>query len=366
MQYFNWLLPNWNPKLPTTEGEKDLALKQVMDEINKRFGEGAIAKGADAKGLVIKRLRTGSLSVDFATGGGWAMGNINEAYGPWSGGKTYLALLTTAETQNTYPDAKVGWIDFEGAFDETWAKKIGVNTDELLISSPATMEDGLQIASMLIESGEVALLVIDSMAAGSPKAELEGDMDQSTVGLRARVGNKFIRKFNPKHNILSDELDLGRTTLLIINQEYQQIGAYAGPPVTPCGDQIKFGSMVRVRVRRGDLVQDKDGTILMQQSKFVVEKNKTHPAKREGSFVFSTKDNPKGKAGELYRAGEIIQFGTLTGTIRKSGAWLYLPESFGEVKFQGAPALADWIAENPDMYKKLEEIVVAELPNIKD
>jgi recombination protein RecA len=344
---------------------REMALKQVMDEINKRFGEGAIVKGADAKGLVINRLRTGSLALDFAMGGGWAMGHINEVYGPWSGGKSYVSFLTTAETQKTYPEAKCAWIDFEGAFDEVWAEKIGVNTKELLISSPATMEDGLQIASMLIQSGEVALLVIDSMAAASPKAEVEGEMTDSTVGLRARVGNKFIRKYNPKTNILSDELDLGRTTLLIINQEYQQIGAYAGPPTTPCGDQIKFGSLVRVRVRRGELVQDKDGTILMQESKFVVEKNKTHPAKQTGSFVFSTKDNPKGKAGELYRAGEIITFGALTGVIRKSGAWLYLPESFGELKFQGAPALAEWIDNNHDEYKKLETLVISEMSNLK-
>jgi recombination protein RecA len=344
---------------------REMALKQVMDEINKKYGEGAIVKGADAKGLVIQRLRTGSLALDFATGGGWAMGHMNEVYGPWSGGKTYISLTTLAETQRAYPDAKCAWIDFEGCFDEDWAEKVGVNTTELLISSPETMEDGLQIASMLIQSGDVALLIIDSLAAASPKAELEGEMGDSTIGLRARVGNKFVRKYSPKTNILSDEVDLGRTTLLIINQEYQQIGAYAGPPITPCGDQVKFGSLVRVRVRRGELLQDKDGSILMQESKFVVEKNKTHSAKQAGSFSFSTKDNPKGKAGELYRAGEIITFGTLTGVIRKSGAWLYLPDIFGELKFQGAPALADWIADNSEEYRKLESLVVNEMPNLR-
>lgn len=344
-----------------------MALDKLMEEINKKYGQGTLVKGADARGLKINRLRTGSLALDVATGGGWAQGKINEIFGPYSGGKTYVALLTVAQTQKEYPGSNVAWIDFEGAFDENWAKAIGVDTDSLLISAPEYMEDGLQIATQLIQSGEVVLIVVDSLAAACPKAEYDGDISDFTVGLRARLGNKFIRKSKPKSNLLQEGVDLGQTTLIIINQIYQGIGAYAGEE-TPGGNQVKFGAMLRVRVRKGDkdeMINDKDGTLVMQQSKFTVVKNKTFPPHKTGSFMFSVKDNPRGKAGQIYRAGEIITFGVLTGVIKKGGAWYTLPDEIGGEKFQGEVKLAEWVEEHPEEYKYLEELVIKEIPNLK-
>ena len=353
----------WYGNLQLDYVRRNMSLDKIIADINKKYGDGALVRGADARGLKINRLKTGSLSLDAATGGGWAMGKINEIFGPYSGGKTYVSLLTVAQTQKDYPDANVAWIDFEGAFDKVWAQAIGVDTDRLLISSPEFMEDGLQIASELIQSGDVILVVVDSLAAACPKAEYEGDISDFTVGLRARLGNKFIRKSKSKSNLLDAEVDLGKTTLLLINQIYAGIGPYAGEE-TPGGVQVKFGSMVRVRIRKGDLLQDKDGAVLMQESRFTVEKNKTYPPKKTGSFSFSCKDNPKGKTGQIYRAGEIITFGTLTGIIRKAGAWYYLPESFGDEKFQGADKVADWIVEHPEEYARLEALIVEEIPNL--
>lgn len=341
-----------------------MSLDQVLDGINKKYGEGSIVKGANAVGLKINRLKTGSLSLDIATGGGFAMGKVNEIFGMYAGGKSYLSMLTMAQTQHDYPTSNIALIDFEGAFDADWAEKIGVDVDRLIVSSPEYMEDGLQIAVDLIQSGEVILLVVDSLAAACPKAEFEGDMSDFTMGLRARLGNKFMRKSKSHTNLVAEELDLGKTTVLMINQIYSGIGPYAGEE-TPGGVQVKFGAMIRVKLRKGELLQDKDGTLLMQETKFVVEKNRTAPPKKAGSFLFSVSDNPKGKRGEIYRAGEIITHGVLSGVIERKGSWFYLPEEFGELKFQGELNLANWVSENPVGYALLEELVMKKLEESK-
>jgi recombination protein RecA len=162
--------------------------------------------------------------MDIETGGGWAKGKINEIFGPPSGGKSFISYLTIATNQALYPDANFALIDFEGAFDEVWAKKIGVDKTRLLIASPVYMEEGLDIADALIKSGEMFLIIVDSWAAACPKAELDGEMGDFTMGLRARLGNKFIRKYRPttQAGLDTGEVDLGNTTLLIINQIYQE------------------------------------------------------------------------------------------------------------------------------------------------
>ena len=345
---------------PLTEQEKELAIQKVIEDVNKKYGKGALVRGADARGLRINRLRTGSISIDVATGGGWAWGKLNEVFGPYSGGKSYVSQLTMAQTQKDYPNANVALIDFEGAFDADWARKIGVDVDSLLISSPEYMEDGLQIAVDLIHSQDCALIVVDSLAAACPKAEYDGDITEFTVGLRARLGNKFVRKSKGKVDLTSDELDLGQTTILVVNQTYKNIGGYGDPDVTPGGEQVKFGAMIRVKIRKGEVVNDsKDGTQIMQESRFTVVKNKTYPPHKAGAFWFSTQDNPKGKAGEIYRTGEIITYGILTGVISRSGAWYALPGEFGlEKSLQGEAAVAEWVVDNPDKYPRLEELVM--------
>jgi recombination protein RecA len=346
-----------------TEQEKNLAIQKTVDDVNKKFGKGALVRGADARGLKCHRLKTGSIALDVATGGGWAWGKMNEVFGPYSGGKSYVSQLAMAQAQREYPDANVAIIDFEGSFDSYWASRIGVDVDNLLISSPEFMEDGLQIAVDLIHSGDCALIVVDSLAAANPKAEAEGEMTDFTVGLRARLGNKFVRKSRGKINLLEEELDLGQTTILVVNQTYKNIGGYGDPDITPGGDQVKFAAMIRVKIRKGEVVNDsKDGTQLMQESKFIVVKNKTFPPHKAGGFWFSTQDNPKGKAGEIYRTGEILTYGILTNVISRSGAWYSLPEEFGlEKSLQGEAAVATWVEENPDKYPRLEELVMQEI-----
>jgi recombination protein RecA len=348
--------------------ERDLAIEKVLADINKKFGTGAIVVGADAVGLKVNRLKTGSLSLDVCTGGGWAMGRMNEIFGKYSSGKSYISMLTTAQTQKDYPNSNIGWVDFEGSFDKEWAKCIGVDTDKLLMASPETMEQGLQIAVDLIKSGEVILVVIDSLAAACPEAELEGDMTAFTIGLRARLGNQFARKSKTKTNLLSDDIDIGQTTLLIINQQYSGIGTYATDE-TPGGVQVKHASMVRVNIRKGEKelqTVSPDGTLVMQGSRFVVEKNRTFPPKKAGSFLFSTADNPRGKKGEIYRVGEILTYGIRCDIIERKGAWYYLPEMFGnDLKFQGEVKLAEWMQENPEGYAKLEETVMQEVLKLR-
>lgn len=347
------------------EREKDLAIQHVMEQINKKYGKGSLVRGADARGLDIKRLKTGSIALDVATGGGWAWGKLNEIFGQFSGGKSYVSMLTMAQTQRDYPEANIALIDFEGAFDAEWAKKIGVDVDNLIISSPEYMEDGLQIAIDLIHSGDCALIVVDSLAAACPKAEYTGDITDFTVGLRARLGNKFVRKSKGKVDLTSDDLNLGNTTVLVVNQTYKNIGGYGDPDVTPGGEQVKFGAMIRVKIRKGEVLNDsKDGTQIMQESRFTVIKNKTYPPHKAGAFWFSTTDNPKGKAGEIYRVGEIITYGVLTGIIQRSGSWFQLPSSISDEKFQGEAKVADWVQEHPKEYVLLEEMVMENILGI--
>ena len=350
-----------------TEQEKTLAIDNVIAAIEKKYGKGMLVRGADARGLNIKRLKTGSMALDVATGGGWAWGKLNEIFGQYSGGKSYVSMLTMAQTQRDYPNANVALIDFEGAFDSVWASKIGVDVSKLLISSPEYMEDGLQIAIDLIQSQDCALIVVDSLAAACPKAEHDGEITDFTVGLRARLGNKFVRKSKGKVDLTSNEFDIGQTTVLVVNQTYKNIGGYGDPDVTPGGEQVKFGAMIRVKIRKGEVINDsKEGTQIMQQSKFTVVKNKTFPPHQTGNFWFSTRDNEKGRAGEVYRAGEILTYGIMTGVINRAGAWYYLPEQLGEEKFQGEAKLADWVAENPDKYLILEELVMEATMNNKE
>lgn len=339
-----------------------LSLETAINAIRKKYGPTAISRGGD-KRFRIGRIPTGSLSMDIETGGGWAKGKINELFGPYSSGKSYVAYLTIATNQAAYPNANFALIDFEGAFDEVWARKIGVDKSRLFIASPTYMEEGLDIADMLIKSGDMFLIVVDSWAAACPKAELEGEMSDFTVGLRARLGNKFIRKYRPTTatGLAEDEVDLGQTTLLILNQIYQGIGPYATEN-TPGGEQVKFGAMVRVRIRRGDLLQDKDtGAVLAQQSLFVVEKNKTFPPKRKGEFWFSVSDNADGKAGQIWRLGELLSYAASSGIIKVAGPWFYLPEAFGGEKFQGKDNLRAYVRNNPEIIPELEKLVMAEM-----
>lgn len=338
-----------------------MSLSMAIKEIEKRFGKGVVVPVSQAIGARFRRLSTGSLSLDIETGGGWIQGRFNEIFGPYSGGKTFIALHTVAANQKEYPTANFAWIDAEGAFDRTWAEKIGVDLDRLYIATPEYMEEALDIVDLLVKSQEMFMVVIDSWAALSPKSEFEGTMDDNTMGLRARTGNKFVRKTKPHSDLLREDIDLGKTTILVINQVYSGIGPYAGEE-TPGGRQLSFICLVRVRIRRGEMVQDSDGTLLVQESLFVVEKNKSAPPKTKGSFTFNVKDNLEGKAGEILRLDELLTYATKVGIIKRAGAWYTLPEKYGvEKALQGGKAVKEWLIEQPEeTLEEFEEMVVHE------
>lgn len=324
-----------------------MSLTQALKQIDKQFGANKVMPASKAVGAFIQRIPTGSLSLDIESGGGWIQGKVNEVFGPYSGGKTFIALSTVAACQKKYPEANFAWMDAEGAFDKEWAKTIGVDLDRLLFFTPEYMEEALDISDALIKSEDIFLLVIDSWAALSPKTEFNGTMEDQTMGLRARVGNKFIRKSRPKSDLAHEGIDLGKTTLLVINQVYSGIGPYAGEE-TPGGRQLGFLAMLRIRIRRSDLVQDPSGTVICQQSSFVIEKNKTHPPKTKGEFWFSLTDNVMGPAGSISRLDELVRYGITYGVIKQAGAWFNLPEFIHPDKFQGKANMIGWIAEQGD------------------
>lgn len=347
---------------------RDVVLDKLIADINKQYKKTVIIRGKDAKGLNFRRLSTGSLALDIETGGGWAAGKVNELFGPLSSGKTFLALKTVAVNQATYPTANFVWIDFEGMFNRKWAEQIGVDLDRLIIVPSEWMEEGLEIADKFIKSEEVFLIVIDSWAMASPKAEYEADMEDSSMGLRARVGNKFMRKSIPTSDLLSDEMNLGETTLLVINQQYAGIGGYVADE-TPGGVQLKHRAMIRVRIRRGgkdSRYMNKDGGLLAQESFFEVVKNKTYQALCTGSFWFSVKDNDMyGKAGTISRIDELLVYAKLCGFIQQAGAWYTLPEKYGfEKAIQGETKVVEWLKSlPPEELIGIEQLVTNEILN---
>lgn len=334
-----------------------MSLAQSLKLIEKKFGPNKVMLVSEAKGALIQRIPTGSLALDIESGGGWIQGKVNEVFGPYSGGKTFLALLTVAVNQKLYPEANFAWMDAEGAFDREWAKTIGVDLTRLHIFTPEYMEEALDIADMLIKSEDIFLLVIDSWAALSPKSEYDGTMEDNSMGLRARVGNKFMRKARPSSDLAYDGVDLGKTTLLVINQVYSGIGPYAGEE-TPGGRQLAFLAMLRVRIRKSDLVQEPNGTVLCQQSSFVIEKNKTHPPKTKGEFWFNLSDNVMGKAGTVSKLDELVRYAITFGVIKQAGAWYTLPEHIYTERFQGKANMIEWLSEQPEETINALEILV--------
>jgi recombination protein RecA len=332
-----------------------MSLKAALAQIEKKYGENKVMLASEATGLAIRRISSGSLALDIEIGGGWAQGKIHEIYGPFSSAKTYLALLTVATNMKKYPDAKFAWVPFE-PFDIERAEQIGVDLNRLLITEAEYMEQGFDIAEALIKSGELFMIVIDSWGAACPKAELEGDMEAFTVGLRARIGNKFIRKIAGANDKLTAiDVDLGNTTILILNQVYQGIGPYASEE-TPGGRAVGFFSVIRVRVRKKEL-EPKDEAPVAQETAFVVEKNKTFAPKKRGSFWFCLVDNKRGKAGEIWRFGEILEYGIIADVITRGGAMYY----YGEHKLKGQTELKDFFYEHPEELEKVEKAIMERL-----
>jgi recombination protein RecA len=317
--------------------EHDKALDSALSQIEKQFGKGSIMKMGENLNMTIEAIPTGALSLDLALGiGGLPRGRVVEIYGPESSGKSTLALHAVAEAQRN--GGICAYIDAEHAMDPVYAKAIGVDIDELLISQPDTGEQGLEIADMLIRSGAIDIVVIDSVAALTPRAEIEGDMGDSHVGLQARLMSQALRK-------LTATLGKSRTIAIFINQLREKIGViYGSPEVTPGGRALKFYSSVRLDIRR--IEQIKDGAeIVGNRTRVKVVKNKCAPPFRTAEFdiMYGT---------GISREGSILDVAVDLGLVKKSGAW-YTYE--GEQLGQGRENAKQFLRESPELVVDLDE-----------
>ena len=317
--------------------EKQKALDMAILQIEKDHGKGAIMRLGDAKVQDVKAISTGAISLDIATGiGGVPRGRIIEIYGPESSGKTTLTLHIVAEAQKAGGTAV--FIDAEHAMDPVYAAKLGVNVKELLISQPDSAEEALQIADTLIRSGAIDVLVVDSVAALAPRAELEGDMGDAHVGLQARLMSQALRK-------LTALLSKSHTSAIFINQIREKIGVMFGSPeTTPGGRALKFYSSMRLDIRRVEAIKNGDANI-GNKVKVKVVKNKTAQPFRESFF-----DIIFGQG--ISKEGSLIDVGVEMEIIDKSGTWL----SYGEHKLgQGRDAAKTFLKDHPEVYSQIEK-----------
>ena len=321
----------------TTGAERDKMIEATTKEIEKKFGTGSIMKFGDGgPELEVEAIPTGALALDAALGiGGVPRGRIIEIYGPESSGKTTLSLEILAEAQAM--GGVVAFIDAEHALDPTYAARIGVDIDEVLISQPDTGEQALEICDMLVRSGAIDVIVIDSVAALVPRAEIEGEIGDSSVGLQARLMSQALRK-------LAGSLAKSKTTCIFINQLREKIGVMFGNPETTTGGRaLKFFSSVRIDIRRIDSIK-KDGDIVGNRVRAKVVKNKVAPPFRQAEF-----DLMYGEG--ISKEGCIIDMAVECGAAKKSGAWY----TYGEQRLgQGREAAKQTLKDNPDLRDELE------------
>ena len=315
--------------------EKLKALQAAMQKIEKDFGKGSIMKLGEAKIDNIEVIPSGSIALDFALGvGGYPKGRIVEIYGPESSGKTTLAIHAIAEAQKRGGIA--AFIDAEHAFDRFYAANLGVNVDELLISQPDNGEQALDIADQLIRSAAVDIIVIDSVAALTPKAELEGDMGDNKVGLQARLMSQALRK-------LTATISKTNTTCIFINQLREKIGMLFGnPETTTGGNALKFYASVRLDIRKSSPIKDGD-TVIGNDVKVKVVKNKVAPPFRRAEFEIMYGEG-------ICRVGEVVELGVQFGILEKSGSWY----SYGGSKLgQGKEATKAVLRDNPELQEEV-------------
>ena len=330
-------------KFPTSDKLK--ALQLAMDKIEKDHGKGTIMRMGDTKVGDVSFISSGSIGLNVALGvGGYPRGRVIEIYGPESSGKTTLAIHAIAEAQKAGGIA--AFIDAEHAFDRFYAEKLGVNIEELLISQPDNGEQALEVADQLIRSSAVDIVVIDSVAALTPKAELEGDMGDSKMGLQARLMSQALRK-------LTANINKTNTTCIFINQLREKIGVMFGnPETTTGGNALKFYASVRLDIRRIGQLKDGDEAI-GNQTRVKVIKNKVAPPFRKAEF-----DIMYGEG--ISKTGEILDLGVEYGIIKKSGSWF----SYGETKLaQGRDASKALIKDNPELAAELEAKIVEAIQN---
>ncbi len=320
--------------------EKLKALQLTMDKIDKSYGKGTIMKMGDEKIEDIPVISTGSLSLDMALGvGGFPKGRVIEVYGPESSGKTTLAIHAIAEAQKAGGIA--AFIDAEHAFDRFYAEKLGVDIDNLLISQPDNGEQALEIADQLIRSSAIDIIVIDSVAALTPKAEIEGEMGDSRMGLQARLMSQALRK-------LTSSINKTNTCCIFINQLREKIGVMFGnPETTTGGNALKFYASLRLDIRRTSQIKDGED-VVGNHTRVKVVKNKVAPPFKKAEF-----DIMYGQG--ISKVGEVLDLGVDLEIIKKSGSWF----SYGETKLgQGREAVKGVIQDNPELMDELEQKII--------
>ncbi|MCB9979169.1 MAG: recombinase RecA [Rhodospirillales bacterium] len=333
----------------TVSPEKQKALDAALAQIERAFGKGSIMRLHGSENTMeVEAISTGSLGLDIALGiGGLPRGRIIEIYGPESSGKTTLALQVMAEAQKTGGTCAI--VDAEHALDPSYAKKLGVDIDDLLISQPDTGEQALEICDTLVRSGAIDVLVIDSVAALVPKAELEGEMGDSHVGLQARLMSQALRK-------LTSSISRSRTCVIFINQIRMKIGVMFGSPETTTGgNALKFYASVRLDIRRIGSIKDKE-TVVGNQTRVKVVKNKMAPPFRQVEF-----DIMYGEG--ISKTGEIIDLGVQANLIEKSGAWF---AAEGEKIGQGRENSKQYLRDHPDLMARLESKIRANAGLVAD
>lgn len=313
------------------------ALQLTLDRLDKTYGKGTVMKMGDAVQENIEFISSGSIGLDYALGiGGYPRGRVIEIYGPESSGKTTLTLHAIAESQKAGGIA--AFIDAEHAFDRFYAQNLGVNIDELIISQPDHGEQALEIADNLIRSGAVDIIVIDSVAALTPKSEIEGEMGDSKMGLHARLMSQALRK-------LTSTISKTKCTVFFINQLREKIGVMFGnPETTTGGNALKFYASVRLDIRRSTQLKDTSGNATGNRTRVKVVKNKVAPPFRVCEF-----DIMYGEG--ISKIGEILDIGTQAGIVDKSGSWF----SYGDTKLgQGRDAVKSLLKDNPELCDELE------------
>ena len=321
-----------------TNKEKIKALEMAISQIEKNFGKGSIMRlgeGTVAEG--IQAISTGSLTLDIATGiGGLPRGRVVEIYGPESSGKTTLALSTVAQAQAAGGTA--AFIDAEHALDINYARKLGVQVEDLLVSQPDTGEQALEVAEALVRSGALDIVVIDSVAALVPRAEIEGDMGDSLPGLQARLMSQALRK-------LTASISKSNTTVVFINQIRMKIGVMFGSPETTTGgNALKFYASMRLDIRRTESLKDKE-EVIGGRVKVKIVKNKMAPPFRQAEFDIFFNEG-------ISHTGEIVDLGVERGIIEKSGSWY----SYGGARIgQGRENVKDYLKNNPDTAQEIED-----------
>jgi recombination protein RecA len=324
--------------------EKDSKLKALqltLDKMDKAYGKGTVMKMGDSEIVKVEAISSGSLTLDGALGvGGYPKGRVIEIYGPESSGKTTLTLHAIAECQKAGGIA--AFIDAEHAFDRFYAENLGVNIDELIISQPDNGEQALEITDNLIRSGAIDIIVIDSVAALTPRSEIEGEMGDSKMGLHARLMSQALRK-------LTSNISKTNCTVMFINQLREKIGVMFGnPETTTGGNALKFYASVRLDIRRSTQIKDTNGNVLGNKTRVKVVKNKVAPP-----FKVSEFDIMYGKG--ISKMGEIIDLGVAHEIIDKSGSWF----SYGETKLgQGRDSVKEILKDNPELSDEIEAKIV--------